>query len=320
MLGRYNPSDVKRAFGEPSILMYEVFKIIDEKLHAPINNRLFDRRNPNPIDVMSEDWDNLIILDACRYDAMKDYVDIEGELKKVISKGGSSWEFMLENFVNRELHDTVYVTANLHVEKIRDDVFYTVETVPSSKRNPESVVEAAKRAFDKYPDKRLLVHFMQPHRPYLGPTADLLRKEVDKKYLSRTSSVQEGSKHIKPKIDFAAFKTGALPLNALHQMYNENLAIAVEQTKELLNYIEGKSIITADHGELLGEKKGLFRQQKFGHPQGYRTAEAYEVPWLIVEGDTRRKTIAEKPIGFKRLDEEVVRSRLQELGYLDADI
>ncbi|TYT62017.1 hypothetical protein FYC77_11095 [Natrialba swarupiae] len=269
---------------------------------------------------MTKDWDNLIILDACRYDYFAEQIDIDGSLEQVISKGGRSWEFMEANFVGRELHDTVYVTANLHVEKLDDDVFYTVETVPASKRNPEHVVKAAKEAHKKYPDKRLIVHFMQPHRPYLGPTADKARDQLNDNFLRYTAGVQEGAKHTKPKIDFSAFRYGELPIEWLYELYEENLDIALDHTYELLEFIDGKSVITADHGELLGERKGIFGQRKFGHPGNIKTPEAYIVPWFTIKSKQRREILADEPIGWDRLDDEVVKNRLRELGYLEPGI
>lgn len=43
----------------------------------------------------------------------------------------------------------------------------------------EDVVTAAKGANNDHPNKRLILHFMQLHWPYLGPTAEKLRTRVD---------------------------------------------------------------------------------------------------------------------------------------------
>lgn len=319
MLGNYGVTELKKGLNHPSLLLYEAIRVIDESTVGKVNNWIFDRNHSDRIDVMSEDWDNLILLDACRYDYFSEMVSMDGSLRKVVSKGGSSWPFIEENFVGRELHDTVYVTANLHAEKLDDDIFYTIETIPSSERNPERVREAAKRTHEAYPNKRLIVHFMQPHRPYLGPTADRIRAEADSLHLVETPSVGDGSEtHSKPKIALSLFKSGSYPLEDLHQMYAENLSIVLEEVDTLLDHLDGKSVISSDHGELLGERKGIFRQRKFGHPDQINTSEAYIVPWFEIESDNRRDIVADDPIGFERLDEDVVRQRLEELGYIDA--
>lgn len=321
MVLRKEMAEIKKGFKYPSLILYELIHILEESTTSKIYNWQFDRKYSNRIDVMAEDWDNLILLDACRYDYFAEQIKLDGKLRKVVSKGGASWPFMECNFVGRELHDTVYVTANLHVEKLDPNIFYTVETVPASERNPEKVVEAAKYAYDAYPNKRLLVHFMQPHRPYLGPTADTLREEVNEIHLRKTASVTEsGDQHVKPKLAYSMFKTGEYPLEFLHQMYEENLALVLERTYELLGFLNGKTVISADHGELLGERKGLFRQRKFGHPETLKTVEGFTVPWFEIEGKNRREIVAEEPIGFERLEDEVVHQRLRELGYVDREI
>ncbi len=320
MFAGYSIKDFKKAVAEPSLVLHELIHKIDSNVYYPISNHLFDQKHTGRFDVTNLDWDNLFILDACRYDYFSEKVQIDGKLESKLSYATSSWPFMQKNFVGNQLYNTVYVTANLHAEKLTDDVFYTVETVPASDRNPENVVEKAKRVHDKYPNKRLIVHFMQPHRPYLGPTAERLREELDDAFLTHTASVQEGERHTKPKISFAAFRSGSIPLEFLYQMYEENLEIVLEHTNKLLNYIDGKSVITADHGELLGERKGLFRQRKFGHPTKFKTQETFTVPWFTIDSRERREIVAEEPLGFERLDNSVVETRLRELGYLESEI
>lgn len=320
MNSKYSRSDLIKAVKKPRLAIDQVRKLIDESLYIGVNNSRFDITHSEGIDVINQDWDNLIILDACRYDYFNQNIEIEGSLNKVISKGGKSWPFMIENFVGRELHDTIYVTANLHAEKLSDDIFYTVETIPASRRNPEKVVEATKRIHKQYPNKRLIIHFMQPHRPYLGPTAEELRQQLNNNLLSHTESVMgEEKKHIKPKIRFKVFRYGEYSHKYLHKMYEENLKIVLEHTYELLESLDGKSVITSDHGELLGERKGLTQRRMYGH-KNLKTSEGWTVPWFTIESENRRDIIAEEPIGFERLSEDVVKTRLRELGYLDTEI
>ena len=67
--------------------------------------------------ILDEDWDNLIILDACRYDFFKEEIEkrqIDGYLKKVISRGSHTLNFLKENFTEDYYNDIVYITANPH--------------------------------------------------------------------------------------------------------------------------------------------------------------------------------------------------------------
>ncbi|KXB04317.1 hypothetical protein AKJ48_03015, partial [candidate division MSBL1 archaeon SCGC-AAA261O19] len=66
------------------------------------------------IQPMEEEWDNLIILDACRYDYFERICDnyLSGNLKKVISPGSGTSEWLRRVFDNKKFDDIVYVSAN----------------------------------------------------------------------------------------------------------------------------------------------------------------------------------------------------------------
>jgi hypothetical protein len=131
------------------------------------------RRLPNRgVYVYDEEWDNLIILDACRYDTFKELNTVEGKLESRISRGSATQEFLVENFrkhpQKKTFEDVVYVAGNPFVSWLLPaGIFHRVYpvwdygwdenllTVP-----PEPVVSAALEARRLYPDKRLIVHFM----------------------------------------------------------------------------------------------------------------------------------------------------------------
>lgn len=173
MRGRYTLENFRKLRRQPEFVFWELQRLA------------FDFKYENEaVDVMDRDWDNLLILDACRYDYFERQNTIPGELSSVISHGGQSWEFMQGNFVGEQFHDTVYVTGNPHTGKLADDLFYAVEPLYLDAWSethetvlPQDVVEAAIEAHRQYPDKRLVVHFMQPHRPYLGETAKELQRK-----------------------------------------------------------------------------------------------------------------------------------------------
>ena len=63
--------------------------------------------------VMEEDWDTLIILDACRYDFFeKVYTDylLSGKLEKRISQGSGTVEWLKNNFPAK--YAVTYISAN----------------------------------------------------------------------------------------------------------------------------------------------------------------------------------------------------------------
>ena len=81
---------------------------------------------------------------------------------------------MRKNFSGKKFLDTVYITANPFVNRFSSS-FYKVISVWDSGWDedlgtvlPEVMVEYALKAGSEYPDKRLIIHFIQPHYPYIG--------------------------------------------------------------------------------------------------------------------------------------------------------
>lgn len=270
------------------------------KAVEPLDKFLFELRYGGGIDVIEQDWDNLILLDACRYDFFKWHTSFDGQLSRVVSKGRGSWEFIRDNFVDRNLHDTVYVTANPRSERLSQDTFYTVNsvldywepelgTVP-----PEAVTEAGIEAHRSYPNKRLIIHYMQPHVPHLGE----LVEELD---INQTGN----------KI-FDLYKDGQLTQDELRRSYLETLAIVESEVKPLVEQLAGKTVISADHGENLGESK--LGMNLTGH--GPNSKEIRFVPWLELPHQERKNITEDAPLGFQYQAQEVVENRLADLGYM----
>lgn len=165
MRNNYTLENLQRAVRNPNLFVREGVRLLSLPIHAGYG-RYVEYSSPEGVDVMAEDWDNLVILDACRYDYFEDQNNISGDLKHRISQGNKSWEFMQKNFAGKQLHDTVYVTANPFVTRFNDDVFYAVDTLDEywdddlGTVRPEDVVAAAVEANQTYPNKRLIVHFM----------------------------------------------------------------------------------------------------------------------------------------------------------------
>jgi hypothetical protein len=92
------------------------------ELYRAYHRRLYTRsRNADGIDVFEQDWDNLIVLDACRFDVFAAVADsLPGTLERRTSQAATTPEFVRANFGGRDLHDTVYVTQNTWYLKLRD--------------------------------------------------------------------------------------------------------------------------------------------------------------------------------------------------------
>ncbi|MFC4407608.1 hypothetical protein [Haloarchaeobius iranensis] len=266
--------------------------------------------------VAEEDWDNLIILDGCRYDMFSDRNYLDGTLESRISLGSSSEEFLERNFDSGTYYNTVYVNGNPYIPKLGLDqgTFHAVvdclsdwdsslQTLP-----PESVVENAREAMVEFPNKRLIVHFMQPHTPFIG--------EVGRSIAGGGWTMDHDIKE-EPGI-WNQLQNGKadIPLETVWEAYNENLDLVLAEVESLLGELEGKTVITADHGNLVGERLSpIPTRRKYGHPYGVHAPELVKVPWFVVDGNERRKIQSDPPVETESISGEKVDARLKALGY-----
>lgn len=284
-------------------------------LPVEINNVVFRLRHGRGTRVMEEDWDNLLILDACRYDMFAERVDLDGTLESRISLGSSSEEFLERNFGSETFHDTVYVNANPYIPRLDLDqgTFHAVvdclddwdddlQTIP-----PEPVADTLRTANADFPNKRLIGHFMQPHAPFIG---ELGRSMVGGGWRSDDSGEQGIWNYLRAG-------TEDLDPDTVWEAYCENLDVVLAEVAELLDDLDGKTVVTADHGNFVGERLWpVPTRKKYGHPYGVHAPELVKVPWFVVEGDERREITVEAPVDAQSTtDEAVVDERLSALGY-----
>lgn len=275
--------------------------------------------NPGGVDVFEEDWDNLLILDGCRYDYYADlipeYVD-DGDLQSRISRGSATTEFLRGNFHERSLHDVVYVTAStmlyqegtfkdaidveLHdiVDVWSDNIDFGVDGVP-----PGPVARRARETTEKYPNKRMVVHFVQPHAPYIGPKGQETFPDFQTNPLAHRHLG-----HIDTSTD------------RLRELYEENLRLVLEEVADLIDHLPGRTVVSADHGMLLGEREWPLPIRSFGHPERVYVDEMITVPWHVIDNGPRKEIVAEPPVSSyesKRDDEldEKALELLEQLGY-----
>lgn len=304
----YSLEGIRKGLAEPRLVLQEV-------------NRLFYRRlgrwpyNRGGLDVFDADWDNLLILDACRYDLFDRVVDLPGETTEVRSRGSATVEFLRGNFDGRSLLDTVYVTASPMLYRHRDEIevqFHEVVDVWKDRGwndryrtvLPETVAETALDTAERFPNKRLLVHFIQPHYPFLGPTG---QEHFD---LDRLDFQWE---------DAAAGKLG-ISMDIVRRAYEENLEEVLPSVERLLFQLEGRTVVTSDHGQMFGERLSPVPIREYGHPPGLYAEELITVPWHVYDEGPRREIVGEDPETSADRNEDVgdlARDRLRELGYID---
>jgi hypothetical protein len=82
----------------------------------------------------------------------------------------------------------------------------------------------------------------------------------------------------------------------------------------LLEELPGKKIVTADHGNLIGDLLLPIPVRAYGHPPGLRVPELVTVPWLTVPGDPI-EAVSEPPLAQDQSKTHATK-RLRALGYL----
>lgn len=277
-------------------------------------------RNKNRVRLIEERWDYLIVLDACRYDFFKKYNNIEGKLEKRLSRGSCTPEWLKENF-NDFHNDIVYISANPYISTFEFhgfkgyEHFFKVEPVwdygwseETGTVHPQKVIEATLRIKEQFPNKKMIIHFLQPHAPYIGETK-ISRREIN---VDDNTPKDEIIQEI-----WRLVRNGKISIAKLKEAYKDNLILVLKYLKKLVKNLEGRIVITADHGECFGEWFIL------SHPEGIHIKELVEIPWLTIEKgekkivkqkiDPSTHTSSQKPVGF----ELEVKERLRALGYLN---
>lgn len=297
-----------------NLFPFDIRSIIDSikegnksKLIAGVLRRFYRSKPPEGVKVIEQDWDYLIVLDACRYDIFEEVYDeldwLKGDLSKKISRGSMSIEWLNRNFTDY-YGDVVYISANTFVSPVDMDPHYGrkefdptehfYDLIPMYDKKeyregnvtkPEAMTEKAVEASKKYPNKRFIIHYMQPHEPYLGE--DYYAPEKLLRELRR-----EGKS-----------------FDELKKYYKANLIRALESVKSLIAAVDGKVVITSDHGELFGEY-GMHT-----HPHSVYVSELIDIPWLEINNGERRQTKEEQSVQDNEIDEEMIKEKLEGLGY-----
>ena len=240
-----------------------------------------EKPNTPEFNIFEKDWDNLLILDACRLDL---YEEVRGETEGRTSLGSSTAEFVEKNFSEGDFSDIVYVTGNPHFSKKifseltgRDpdetfhEVFHTYMSDWDTENGtvlPEPLIRDAETAKKLFPDKRIVVHFMQPHHPFVN--SDEFKQEGISPELDKNKS--EVNKQVWRRLE-----RGEVSAEDVWSAYKGNLEYFFQEARNFVETLEGKTVITSDHGNSMGE--GTF----YGHPGGIKTKELREVPWYVID-------------------------------------
>ena len=319
----YSISEIKKGIRNPELARREIRSRLYPILHPVraskskwvdrVQRRTYARSgydyNPDGVDVFEEDWDNLILLDACRYDEFEDACTLPGELEHRVSRGSTSNEFVRGNFTGRTLNDVVYVSDNQWYAKLKDDIDAEIHDFVSAPvdgdahgglvNHPSTVTEIARNTAEAYPDKRLIVHYLQPHSPYFSS---------DGEELFRVPSLSNLRDSQPP---FARNRSRREVIEA----YRSTLELVLHHAGELIGSLTGKTVISADHGEMLGERAPGIPFRIYDHPGAVYAEQLVKVPWFVHDFDERKEILAEESDNDVGVDDDAIESKLRALGY-----
>lgn len=227
--------------------------------------------------VLQQDEYMIIVLDACRYDYLDDLVESRGyplEVEKLNSGCPNTHTWVRETW-DKE-YDITYVSPIPYISNSPTDGPGGGPAYNGADHF-ENVIEAWRTDWDEdigglpphvvaekthenlYP--RMIVHFGQPHMPHIGEPS-LLNREINSNNLSQVG------------------RSGEFSDDYIKRSYRANLERVWEEGVMELAPVENpgtsdrKIVITADHGEALGENGN------YGH--NVRCNEVLHVPWIEI--------------------------------------
>lgn len=225
----------------------------------------------------------LIILDACRYDYFEKTARayLNGNLEAVKSPASRTVDW-LKIIFRKTLRNVKIFSANpvINSKGVNVGGFRSKDCIKGKiidvwdwgwdselgTVHPDTIVKAVEEVGF---ESRNIIWFIQPHLPYIGETKllisartrEVVGKEAVSTYLAKSLRIGEISKEY------------------LSRAYKDNLVLVLEAVKKLLKqakHIEGRIVLTSDHGELLGESGAC------EHPSYLSLPEQRIVPWLDI--------------------------------------
>lgn len=294
-------SDLRSNYDDPE---WRRNRVVD-RVSGPLSKRYY---GDGGIDVPASEWDNLLVLDACRADVFEAVADLDAfdAYRRVTSRASMTAEWTQKNWRDGAFGDTVYVTANPLVSKHAPGSFFALHDVWDDGFDeecgtvlPETTADAARAAFRE--DKRLVAHFVQPHVPFYATDLGLGRN---------TPSWTGDSTYN----EWEAVRSGDLSAAAALAGYAETLELGLESALTLAAELPGRTVFTSDHGDLYGQRVWPLGMRLYGHPRGHRHPDLVEVPWAVLDGE-RRDVTDEGTAQATAVDDDVVADRLEALGY-----
>ena len=198
---------------------------------------LFIYREKNiPRDLISDnEWDYLFVIDACRYDYFAKYNFIPGKLEKFTSVGSCTSEWIKKTFSEGDWSDVIYISGTPQVSSymlkkyIGKNPFYSIDDVwkynwseDLNTVHPASLNDALLKSIKLHPNKRHIVHYIQPHQPFIG------EKRLNEKINSYKSRGRLLGKNNDDGSDLWSLElNGQIDINDVVEAYISNLKLVL---------------------------------------------------------------------------------------------
>ncbi|QLG48854.1 hypothetical protein [Natrinema halophilum] len=279
------------------------------------------------VTVFDREWDVLVLLDACRIDLMAevaagyDWLPAPAavEAGAIDSVAGSSKAWLRRTFLDthaEEVANTAYVTGNPFSAVILgddhrlgrlDEVWRYAWDDDHGSVRPDPITDRAISVCRDGDFDRVIVHYMQPHIPFLEHP-NIHAANHDDRWDAPDSFVDPDRRGLDA---WRRIQRGELDRDEVWEAYADNLRLGLESVDALRRNVNGALIVSSDHGNALGER-GVW-----GHPDvpvsGIRV-----VPWIELEArDEGTGEPAPEPADEERTADVDVQERLASLGYTE---
>lgn len=263
-----------------------------------------------------EDWDVLVILDACRLDLMREVAAefdfLPAHIDAHTSPASASREFLERhvqaNSAAGEIERTALVSGNAFTRErfVQDADWASLDEVWRHSWDddhgtvlPRSVTDAAIRQHREGGHDRLIAWYMQPHAPFIGAEWS--------NGFDRKEGFGNPDGHDDGKSVWYQLRDGEISESQLWAAYKDNLRAVLEEVQLLVENVDGRVVVTSDHGNAIGEY-GIY-----GHPLYNWAPVLKRVPWIELQG-RGKETHKPQPQSVGTSD-MTVDERLEALGY-----
>lgn len=270
------------------------------ELHIGLARRLSWFYDPGA-PIWTREWGLLVVLDATRYDLMTEVVDeydyIE-RLESFYSAASLTARWMQINFAPEfrdRMRETIYVNGNPNSAEhladpgafeALDDVWRYAWDDERGTILPGPITDRAIALHREHRPARMIVHYMQPHYPMVPEPFD-------------------GDEKV-----WNLLRDGKIDRDEVWRRYRDNLRYVLDALPTLLNNIDAETaVITADHGNLVGEL-GLY-----GHFGRVPHRNLRKVPWAMSTANDSGEYVPELEPNDAELASDELETRLEALGY-----